>query len=197
MLHTDIGFSLSQFDHQESTTTTLEWLRQNVLDNSSTLGAALPEARRHTRRPPPPTHPPLLTALRMVSLCPCVSRGAIFCTQVRPFEWNHPEHAAAINAEFAMPWDLVIGSDLLYDPDQYPALARTFCELMRDDETLGVLGFPHRHGAEKRFVEQMDAIGEFEMSTEWHAAEGDASEWAVIKMSRRGRPVDRMTSRAD
>ena len=99
--------------------------------------------------------------------------------------WGDPAQTAALHSEFATPWDLVLGSDLLYDPDQYPALVHSLCELVGED-TLALLGFPHRHGGEQRFLQLMScaASGAFELRTEWRAAEGDASKWAVVKIRR-------------
>lgn len=67
----------------------------------------------------------------------------------RKLLWGDKEDAAALLEEFGG-FDLVVGSDLLYDPDNYAKLIET---LLAFAPARAVLGYPHRHDGEKRFFE--------------------------------------------
>ncbi|KAJ1447561.1 putative methyltransferase-domain-containing protein [Pelagophyceae sp. CCMP2097] len=61
--------------------------------------------------------------------------------------WGRKD-AAAFRDAFG-PFDLVVGSDLLYAPDHYGALLETMLEL----KAPVVLGYQHRHAGEQRFLD--------------------------------------------
>jgi len=99
--------------------------------------------------------------------------------------WGDADDVSAISANFG-PVDLVLGSELLYDPDQYIPLLSALASFTAD-HTLAVLGFSHRHGGEKRFLAA--AGKDFELSTKWHEAVDPAPRWAICQLRRRGAPV--------
>lgn len=72
-------------------------------------------------------------------------------------EWSSQEHAASLRAA-CLPagadFDLVLGSELLYDPDQYEPLLQTLRAFARSPATLAVLGYTERHGGEERFLKK-------------------------------------------
>jgi predicted nicotinamide N-methyase len=72
---------------------------------------------------------------------------------VRELLWGDPEHIGAIKEEFSDPFDLIIGSDLLYQHTNYQGLLDTLQDFATPT-TLIVLAFKTRHGGEGRFLNQ-------------------------------------------
>mmetsp|Transcript_15905 Transcript_15905/g.46410 ORF Transcript_15905/g.46410 Transcript_15905/m.46410 type:complete len:235 (-) Transcript_15905:25-729(-) len=75
---------------------------------------------------------------------------------VRKLLWGNDADIEAIRNEFPMPFDLITGSDLIYDPDNYPALLRTCKAFCTNECTEVYLGFQPRHPGERRFFEQAE-----------------------------------------
>ena len=78
--------------------------------------------------------------------------------EARELEWTSDEHVESVRLaclpDDADAFDLVLGSEILYDPDQYDPLLKTLNQLARAEDTLTVLGYTIRHGAEARFLEK-------------------------------------------
>jgi len=73
-----------------------------------------------------------------------------------PLLWGAEAHIDSIKAStrWAAGFDLIIGSDLLYNPDSYELLLRTMLAFRQTSTPpLVVLGYPIRHGAEQRFLD--------------------------------------------
>ena len=74
----------------------------------------------------------------------------------RQLAWGDPQHEAAIRREWSGEdgFDLIVGSDLLYNPDEYEGLLHTlraFCAADRHPPAL--LVYPPRHPGEQRFFD--------------------------------------------
>jgi len=96
--------------------------------------------------------------------------------------WGCDEHIEAIRR--LGPFDLILGSDLLYDPDQYAALRATLDALLVSPNSTAILGFTSRMGTETRFLDL--AAQRFSVDNVWHPSTADgASLWAstVIRPS--------------
>jgi predicted nicotinamide N-methyase len=76
--------------------------------------------------------------------------GARACA--RRLVWGAEADRDALRGEFE-PFDLVVGSDLLYDPDGYASLLATLLAFARADGHGAVLGYKPRHDGEQRFYE--------------------------------------------
>ena len=84
-------------------------------------------------------------------------------TQVAPLRWGDAEHVSALRASCPHGFDLVVGSDLLYDPTHYPSLIDTLVDFGAGptgestpppaDRATVALGYPRRHPGEARFFE--------------------------------------------
>lgn len=81
--------------------------------------------------------------------------------EARELEWANDAHLDALLADG--PWsrlgggfDLVLGSEILYDPDQYPHLHKVLRRISAcsDEGAVSLLGYTLRHGAEARFVKE-------------------------------------------
>ena len=86
--------------------------------------------------------------------------GSVRCEQLR---WG--DDAAGASILNGGGFDLVVGSDLLYDPVQYPALLSALHALAGPGDEDGaapvaVLGYPERHGDERSFWQLCDEAGE-------------------------------------
>ena len=79
--------------------------------------------------------------------------------RVEPLRWGDAQMTNAL-MDSCDRFDLVVGSDLMYEPDRYPALLsslHTFATSDRDGNVpAAVLGYPTRHGGEQRFLKQVD-----------------------------------------
>ena len=64
--------------------------------------------------------------------------------------WGNDEHINYIQNNYE-PFDLIIGSDLLYEPLNYPSLLATVLKLS-EQHTVTVFGHPKRHLGEKQFL---------------------------------------------
>ena len=93
--------------------------------------------------------------------------------------WGDEAHEAAVKQwDGGAPFDLVVGADLLYDPDQYPALLRTLAAFA-SPRTTAVLGFSRRHPGEARFLKSAERVFA-DVTTRDHIADGPAQQrWAV------------------
>jgi predicted nicotinamide N-methyase len=74
--------------------------------------------------------------------------GARACA--RRLVWGAEADRDMLRSEFE-PFDLVVGSDLLYDPDSYECLLSTLLAFAHPDGQGAVLGYKPRHDGEKRF----------------------------------------------
>ena len=98
--------------------------------------------------------------------------------------WGDAGHMEAVQAQAVEPFDLVVGSDVLYDPDQYPALLRTLAAFTTE-ETDVVLGFTRRHPGEARFLKSAGLAFREVTTRDMAAVEGDGdgvgamSRWSV------------------
>lgn len=95
--------------------------------------------------------------------------------------WGCDDHIEAIGQ--LGPFDLILGSDLLYDPDQYAALRATLDALLLDSSSVAIFGFTSRIGAEEKFLQL--ASQRFSVDNLWHPSTGNgASLWAstVIRL---------------
>jgi hypothetical protein len=102
-------------------------------------------------------------------------------------EWSNEAHADALHAAClhdGSEFDLVLGSELLYDPDQYDSLLRTLCRFANDRRTVAVLGFTHRHGVEDRFLQRAVGEGGFQLERESFAAAERSSAWTLATLCR-------------
>ena len=86
----------------------------------------------------------------------------------RKLLWGDSADTEAVLSEQIWPdadagFDVVLGSDLLYNPDEYEGLVKTLVRTVRG-ATLGVLGHTHRHDGEKRFFRMLDE--HFDIGTE-------------------------------
>ena len=106
--------------------------------------------------------------------------------QVAPLLWGDEGHMAGVEAAHA-PFDLVVGSDLLYDPDQYACLTATL-QRFSGPRTLAVLGFSHRHGGEERFLRSAERA--FHVRTCWFPAEPPSPRWAIAQLLPRRSETD-------
>jgi predicted nicotinamide N-methyase len=98
--------------------------------------------------------------------------------------WGCGEHLEQISA--LGPFDLVLGSDLLYDPDMYPALRSTLDALVGEGG-VAVLGFTSRLGTESRFLTL--AAERFAVETTWHQPRETADTlWATAVLTRPPQP---------
>ena len=77
----------------------------------------------------------------------------------------------------------MLGSELLYDPDQYEPLEAVLRDFCRTDATLAVLGYTRRHGGEARFLQRAAKVFEH-VRTDESARTGDAPAWAVSQLRR-------------
>ena len=99
--------------------------------------------------------------------------------------WGDAAHMEAVQAH--APFDLVVGSDVLYDPDQYPALLRTLAAFTTE-RTDVVLGFTRRHPGEARFLKSAQRAFREVTTRDMPAVEGDRdgvgamSRWSVSVM---------------
>ena len=99
--------------------------------------------------------------------------------------WGDAAHMEAVQAH--APFDLVVGSDVLYDPDQYPALLRTLAAFTTE-RTDVVLGFTRRHPGEARFLKSARRAFREVTTRDMPAVEGDRdgvgamSRWSVSVM---------------
>ena len=98
--------------------------------------------------------------------------------QVAPLLWGNEQHMANIEAAHA-PFDLVVGSELLYDPDHYPTLTATL-QRFSGARTLAVLGFSRRHGGEARFLRAAERA--FHVRTCSFPAEPPGPRWAITQL---------------
>ena len=64
--------------------------------------------------------------------------------------WGNEEHISHIKKRYGK-FDLIIGSDLLYEPLNYPNLLKTIL-CLSDSETVTFLAHPLRHLGEKQFL---------------------------------------------
>ena len=103
--------------------------------------------------------------------------------EVQELEWSNAEHRANLLAREGASFDLVLGSELLYDPDQYRPLLQVITELSAHPDTLTILGYTLRHGAEARFV--TGAEDRFERVETRHFERSAASpvEWQLTTLS--------------
>jgi hypothetical protein len=89
--------------------------------------------------------------------------------------WGCEDHIEAIDRLGR--FDLILGSDLLYDPDQYVALRATLDALLVDSRSVAILGFTSRIGTEEKFLQL--AAERFSVDNVWHPpTEDGASLWA-------------------
>jgi predicted nicotinamide N-methyase len=89
--------------------------------------------------------------------------------------WGCDDHIEAIR--LLGRFDLILGSDLLYDPDQYAALRATLDAVLLDSRSVAIFGFTSRIGAEENFLKL--ASQRFSVDNVWHPSTGDgASRWA-------------------
>ena len=101
--------------------------------------------------------------------------------------WGDAAHMEAVQAQAVEPFDLVVGSDVLYDPDQYPALLRTLAAFTTE-ETDVVLGFTRRHPGEARFLKSARLAFRDVATRDMAAVEADSdgvgamSRWSVTVM---------------
>ena len=99
------------------------------------------------------------------------SQGSV---RVEPLRWGDADGENALHGAVGNGFDLVVGSDLLYDPSQYTALQsalHTFAgtaddgayACASDDDSppppVAVLGYPVRHGEEESFFRLCDDGG--------------------------------------
>ncbi len=95
--------------------------------------------------------------------------------------WGNREHIDALSpADF----DLVVGSELLYDPDQYRALVSTIDLLLGDGCVGCVLGYTKRHAGEERFFKMVSE--RFELAQQHHDADDERGQpaWGVARITR-------------
>ena len=97
--------------------------------------------------------------------------------------WSDAGHTEAVLQRWPTPFDLVVGSDLLYDPDQYPALLRTLTTFTADAETQAVLGYARRHPGEARFLASARLAFEEEATCDMAATER-TQRWSVTVLRR-------------
>jgi predicted nicotinamide N-methyase len=91
-----------------------------------------------------------------------VTSAAGALVEARELEWANDAHLDALLAECSQRnghgdsggFDLVLGSEILYDPDQYSHLHKVLRRVAAcsDEEAVTVLGYTLRHGAEARFL---------------------------------------------
>jgi len=75
--------------------------------------------------------------------------------RVRCLQWGNEEEIAAVASEG--PFDMIIGSDLLYSPESFPELVDTLAALCIVERTEVVLVYPARF-TEPIFFEQADLL---------------------------------------
>ena len=76
--------------------------------------------------------------------------------RVAKLAWGDAADVEAVRREASLSggFDLVVGSDLMYDPDRYEALLSALHALVT---SRAVLGYPTRHGGEQRFLDMCEA----------------------------------------
>lgn len=94
--------------------------------------------------------------------------------------WGDEEHIHSIHEQG--PFDLILGSDLLYDPDQYCALHSTLRDLMTSQSSAAILAFTSRIGTEEKFLKM--ASVDFQVDNVWHSSTGHVSPWASTVIRR-------------
>ena len=103
--------------------------------------------------------------------------------EAHELEWSNDGHHAALRAAHPDDFDMVLGSELLYDPDNYAPLLHTLRRVAAAPHTLTVLGHTIRHGAEARFRK---SAAEAFVRCETHASEraeaGAATPWEMITL---------------
>ena len=109
--------------------------------------------------------------------------------EAHALEWSNAQHASDLRT-MCLPaagdeFDLLVGSELLYDPDNYEPLLRVLCEFGSAQHTPCILGYTRRHDGEDRFLRLAEQRG-FRASTRrfdgTETAGGPA--WAVTRLVR-------------
>lgn len=112
--------------------------------------------------------------------------------EARELEWSTASHAAALRAAcLPLPgdaFDLVLGSELLYDADHYGALVGVLRDFCAPGRTTALLGFTHRHDGEKRFLRAASA--HFEVEVERFAGSAGTPTWEIATLRARAEPCD-------
>lgn len=93
--------------------------------------------------------------------------------RVEQLAWGDADAAEALRRTCGNDagFDLVVGSDLLYDPERYPGLLSSLHTFVGrgggskppDDAPAAVLGYPTRHGRENSFWRMCEEGGELEV----------------------------------
>ena len=98
-------------------------------------------------------------------------------------EWSSEAHASALRAAVGGDgFDLVVGSELLYDPDNYGPLARVLGEFTRGPApVLAALGYTHRHAGEGRFLQLASERGFDLESRRFESGDGLPS-WTLTQL---------------
>lgn len=107
--------------------------------------------------------------------------------EARELEWTSDEHIESVRRAClpgdADAFDLVLGSEILYDPDQYDPLLKTLNRLARADDTLTVLGYTIRHGAEARFLKKAKSNFSHVETRRFDRGEASGSAWELTMIS--------------
>ncbi|KAL1519566.1 hypothetical protein AB1Y20_023080 [Prymnesium parvum] len=100
--------------------------------------------------------------------------------EARALEWADAAHARELRRA-CLPeggeFDLVLGSELLYDSDHYAPLLAVLAAFVRSEATVAVLGYTHRSGSEARFLKQ--AAERFAVETEEFPRSEASAPWAL------------------